>query len=147
MPRSGKSTWARQQGSPIVNPDAIRLGLHGRPFAGEAEPFVWAIAKTMVRALFLAGHDTVILDATNTTSARRADWVSRSWKRRFVIFGTPDDTMICLERAGNQYPDDPESRDGLIGAIERMAERWEGITAGELAEWEPTDIHKESCWL
>lgn len=61
LPRSGKSTWAKQQGAPVVNPDAIRLALHGQAFLQEAEPLVWVMAKYMVEALFLAGHSTVIL--------------------------------------------------------------------------------------
>ena len=32
LPRSGKTTWAREQGYPIVNPDSIRLSLHGKRF-------------------------------------------------------------------------------------------------------------------
>lgn len=100
----------------------------------------------MVRALFGAGHKRVILDATNTTAKRRDDWVSRAWKRSFRIFGTPDDLELCRTRAGSQYADDPETLQGLIGAIERMAESWEGVIAGELQEWEPTDVRKESPW-
>ena len=67
LPRSGKSIWAKKQGIPIVNPDSIRLALHGKAFILEAEDFVWTIAYTMARALFLAGHETVIIDATNIT--------------------------------------------------------------------------------
>ena len=71
LPQSGKSTWAMQQGVPVVNPDSIRLAIHGQPFIGDAEPFVWATARTMVNAMFIAGHQHVILDATNTTRKRR----------------------------------------------------------------------------
>ncbi|GAF94425.1 unnamed protein product, partial [marine sediment metagenome] len=56
LPRSGKTTWARKQGIPMVNPDSIRLALHGKAFIEEAEPMIWTIAKYMVRALFIAGH-------------------------------------------------------------------------------------------
>jgi len=84
LPCSGKSTWALQQtrryaspiyGSPIVCPDQIRLALHGQRFVAMAEPFVWAIARTMVISLFGAGHQKVILDACNTTRKRRDDWL------------------------------------------------------------------------
>jgi predicted kinase len=77
LPRSGKTTWAREQGQPIVNPDSIRLALHGQRFAAIAEPFVWAIAYLMVSALFLAGHTTVIVDATNVSKKRRDEWFTR----------------------------------------------------------------------
>lgn len=145
LPRSGKTTWAREQGLPIVNPDSIRLAIHGQPFIAQAEPFVWATAKAMVRALFLAGHDAVILDATNTTAKRRDDWISRSWRREFVIFGQPEEVReICRTRC--QAIEDAQRREGLLGAIERMAEQWEGITSGELQEWEPTAVRRQSPW-
>ena len=117
LPRSGKSTWvSKQNGIPIVNPDSIRLALHGQRFAPEAEGFVWAIAKTMTKALFLAGHDKVIIDATNTTKERRDFWKSRSWNRCFVVFTTTADT--CCNRAFLTYPD-------LQPIIEKMAKNWE----------------------
>lgn len=74
LPRSGKSTWAKRQTFPVVNPDAIRLALHGQRFYGPAEPFVWATAKLMVRSLFGAAHRKVIVDATNCTRKRRDEW-------------------------------------------------------------------------
>ena len=97
LPRSGKSTWANQQNTPIVNPDSIRLALHGQRFLPEAEAMVWAIAKYMVKALFLAGHGTVILDATNITKSRRDEWKSKDWLRCFVEIDTSAEE--CLERA------------------------------------------------
>ena len=97
LPRSGKSTWAREQGHPIVNQDAIRLALHGKPFIGLAEPFVRAIAHCMVRALFEAGHETVILDATNVTEKRRFEWVTDEWQTEWHVIETPK--SVCLERA------------------------------------------------
>lgn len=135
LPQSGKSTWAKKQGCPIVNPDSVRLGLHGKPFIGLAEPFVWAIAKVMVRALFLAGHDTVIVDATNTTRKRRDDWKSQDWKRQFQMFGGPKIKDLCLERAKGTCLDE-EHLTGLSAAIERMAEHWEPIADDEYKEHE-----------
>jgi len=118
LPRSGKSTWARQQRVPIVNPDSIRLALHGQRFYPPAEPFVWAMADLMVRALFIAGHNKVILDATNTTKSRRDKWLSVKWTTCYVLFGTEKEE--CIRRAGDDS--------GLIKVIELMhagAERME----------------------
>lgn len=117
LPRSGKTTWARKQVHPVVNPDAIRLAIHGQKFIPEAEPFVWATAKAMVRALFLAGHRTVILDATNTTRKRRDEWRSTEWATFFRCFFESVDT--CKERAVS------DGRQDLVEVIDRMAVQFE----------------------
>lgn len=123
LPRSGKTTWARRQNVPIVSPDAIRLALHGARFEVLAEPFVWAIAKTMVRALFLAGHSTVIVDATNTTKGRRDEWRSGAWRIGFKVVDTSREE--CVKRATLE-------QDGyILPVIERMAAQFEPITAAE----------------
>lgn len=135
LPRSGKSTWARDQGYPIVNPDAIRLSMHGQRFVERAEPLVWAVAKCMVRSLFTAGHRTVILDATNTTRKRRDEWRSADWGLFFKPVGTPRD--VCVERARSAGDDEIEE------VINRMAAgfeplgpdepRWPGPAVGGVA--------------
>ena len=118
LPRSGKSTWAKEQseefGCPIVNPDSIRLALYGQPFIAEGETMVWAIAKYMVTSLFLAGHTTVILDATNTTKKRRDEWLNPLWECEFKYFDTPQD--VCIERAKSI------GRVDLVYVIKQMAE-------------------------
>lgn len=114
LPRSGKSTWAQKQGYPIVNPDSIRLALHGERFIEEAEPMIWLIAKYMVKALFFAGHDTVILDATNITFERRKFWVNVQWNVFYKHFDASKE--ICIERAIK------DNREDLIPIIKKMAE-------------------------
>lgn len=126
LPRSGKSTWAIEQsqdyGIPIVNPDSIRLALHGQAFIREAEPFVWAIAKVMVSSLFLAGHDRVIVDATNTTKERRNFWADNNWELYLQVFDATKE--VCISRAK------ATEREDLIPVIERMAEKFEPIILG-----------------
>ncbi len=119
LPRSGKTTWSRQQGLPIVNPDSIRLALHGQRFEALAEPFVWAIAHVMVYALFLAGHHTVILDATNTTQKRRDEWTSKLWNVAFKVIDTPADE--CIRRAIAL------SDCSIIPIIEKMRDQFEPL--------------------
>lgn len=128
LPRSGKSTWAKKQNVPIVNPDSIRYALHGERFLSDAEPMVWVIAKYMVKSLFLAGHDVVILDATNTTKARRDEWKSKSWVREFMVVGTTKE--VCIERANS------ENDAYIIPIIEKMAAQFESI-----ADEEECDTH------
>lgn len=123
LPRSGKSTWAKQQGFPIVCPDAIRLAIHERNYIQSAEPYVWAIAKTMVQALFIAGHDIVILDATNNTRERRDAWLSDNWEVRYKYFCAPKEE--CIRRAKES------GREDIIPIIERMWLKMEGLTPQE----------------
>jgi predicted kinase len=125
LPRSGKSTWAKQQGHPVVNPDSIRLALHGHRFFAQAEPFVWAMAYSMVEALFRAGHETVIVDATHVSEKRRAAWFDRVCGPGFplsvelslqVIETSPE---VCRSRAL------AEGDHEIIPVIDRMAAEWD----------------------
>ena len=77
----------------------------------------------MVRALFLAGHTSVVVDATNTTRKRRDRWQSDEWVTRFAVFDTRKN--VCLHRAGNDEVIKP--------VIERMHRQWEPLGEGEVA--------------
>lgn len=118
LPRSGKTTRAKElsksYNAPIVSPDAIRLVLVGKAYRQESEPMVWAIAKTMVMALFEVGHSTVILDACNNTRKRREEWLG-PWEREIHFVRTPAD--ICRERARQSYDNGPQ----LVSTVDRMA--------------------------
>ncbi len=116
LPRCGKSTWARGLGVPIVCPDAIRLALTGRRWYAPIEHQTWATARTMVRALFWAGHKVVILDATNWSRRARDNFQPSpdcDWVREFVWFH--DGPERCKARARVTYPD-------LVAVIDRFAE-------------------------
>ena len=128
LPYSGKTTRARQLGYPIVCPDAIRLALHGERFLKPAEPMVWTLAHLQVRALFLAGHDRVILDAANTTRARRDEWRGHGWRTRCIFVDTSP--TQCYTRA--QLAGDAE----INGVIARMAEKLE-LPAADEPRWVP----------
>lgn len=124
LPRSGKSTWAREQDAPIVCPDSVRFALHGSVFAARAEPYVWAIAKTMVRALFISGHEIVILDATNNTRKRRLEWRDEDWRTVWRPFEAAVD--VCIERARQT------GREDIIPIIEKMGRDGEPLAGDEL---------------
>lgn len=121
LPYSGKSTEAKkmseEHNAPIVCPDTIRIAIHGCKFIPDAEWLVWGTAKVMVKALFLAGHDTVILDATNITKARRDEWRSKKWTGVWRIMETRKEE--CIERA-KAWKDDV-----ILPIIEKMAEQYE----------------------
>ncbi len=118
LPYSGKSTWARKQGCPIVSPDAVRLAVHGQRYIELAEPYVWLVARHMVQALFLAGHDRVIVDATNNTKERRDWWRSSRWQLAVQNFSV--DAQECMKRAAEEHGDDE-----IIPVIQRMAAKHE----------------------
>lgn len=117
LPRSGKSTWALKQGHPIVSADAIRLALTGFPFLKEAEDMVHSIEMYMVKSLFLAGHKTVIVDATHMKEQYRARWLCSKyqelqWNTMFQHFHT--DKKTCIKRA---IADDKEVLIPIINAM------------------------------
>jgi len=112
LPRSGKSTWAKRIGLPIVNRDAIRLALHGQPFILEAESMVTAIEDYMVKSLFLAGHETIIVDATHLNMKYIERWQNKEWDVKFKVFSVSK--AECIQRA---IHDDKEY---LIPIIEEM---------------------------
>jgi len=135
LPRSGKSTWCKktrhQLRCPIVCPDAVRLAVTGQRFVREAEPTVWMIVQYMIRALFEAGHPCVILDATNTTQARRKLWLDEArlgnyngdTAVHFVVFET--DAEECKRRAIADGMED------LVPIIDAMAAGFEPLDSIE----------------
>lgn len=117
LPRSGKSTWAKATGLPMVNRDAIRLALHGQPFLLDAEDMVTAIETYMVKSLFNAGHKNVVVDATHLKEKYRKRWEGGPWEISLKVFDEPP--HVCIDRALK------DGRGDLIPIIERMAENIE----------------------
>lgn len=123
LPRSGKTTWAKSTGLPIVSPDAIRKALHGHRFYAPSETLVWAHAVIMARSLLLGGCPKVVVDATHMTVKRRKLWLDEfPGKVSFVMIPTPLET--CLQRAAG----DP----AIQPVIRRMAEQYEPLSGDEL---------------
>ena len=126
LPRSGKGTWARKQGFTIVNPDSFRLTIYGQRYWGPGEKLVWATVFACVKALFMGGNDTIILDATNTTRAQRDQWQSDDWETYFYDGLACVSAETCKTRAiANGMPD-------LIPVIERMAGDFEPLEDDEM---------------
>lgn len=116
LPRSGKSTWAKATGLPMVNPDSIRLALYERPFIASCEDMVWTITKYMVKALFIAGHHQVILDATNIKERDRRNFYPQYnvWEQvNIIVFRASRE--LCEKRARQ------DRKDELLPVIERMS--------------------------
>lgn len=128
LPRSGKSTWAVQQGLPIVSADAIRSALYndmgeGESFLKSAEPMVWVICTLMVNALFKAGNTRVIVDNCHVKRKYRDEWQSDKWQTWFKNIDT--DWELCIGRAK------VENDEEIIPIIEKMANEFEPLEADE----------------
>lgn len=134
LPRSGKTRTAqylsKEYNAPIVCPDEVRRAIHGEEYIQSAERFIWATVHAMVKALFLAGHNVVILDACNHRRDRRADFKDEMWERVFYVVDVATD--ICVQRA--------EGNERLQKDIRRKAEKFEPIDYKEgedlYVEWQ-----------
>lgn len=116
LPRSGKSTWARLSGYPMVCPDAIRLAMYESAYIESMEPHVWAIAETTAKAAFIAGHQDVVIDATSTNIKQRDRWVRLMRKGmcdHIVFVHVWASTEDCKSRAVM------DGREDLVPVIER----------------------------
>lgn len=121
LPRSGKSTWARATGYPVVNLDSVRLALHGERFLEQAKPMVWTIGAVMAEALLWAGHDTVVVDEWNVTEAQRDRWRQVAdhavAEIEFKVFAaSPEECKRRAEALGDER---------IIPVINRMADEWD----------------------
>jgi hypothetical protein len=93
----------------------------------------------MVRALFLAGHDYVILDSTCGTREQRDMFLPSPdvvWKRYIVGVVTPAEE--CIKRAEKTYPE-------LIPVIKYMEENWEPLQDEENLKVWPIDSWPVGC--
>ena len=124
LPRCGKSTWIKKNKGEaiVVCPDEVRAKVFGHQFHLEAEGFVWAFVKSMVR-LILEQNKDVIVDATHTTYGKRSAWVNMAKdlgvKLRIVWIKTSIE--VCKRRSmkskeGNIVP---------VEVIDRMAAYFE----------------------
>lgn len=148
LPYAGKSFHLWGDGAldplvPVVSPDSIRLALHGQRFQIEAEPTVWAMVGVFIRSLFLAGHQTVIVDATHNTAKRREvylavlDTLPFTVDLEYIIFLTP--AQVCALRAravGDTH---------ILSHIARMDTNHEPVP-GFPYEAYPVAVDDDSTW-
>ena len=96
---------------------------------------VWPLMRYLVTALFLAGHDYVLLDGTNVKKRRRDQWISPKWQRKFLV--SPLDAYECQQRADKIQ--DPILREQLQDSVYRAVQDYEEVdelTEGEIIPWE-----------
>jgi hypothetical protein len=134
LPFASKTTKALSLGHPVINPDAVRMALHGKHYAPEGEGMTWTVCRYMTHALFNAGHHTVVLDGTNTKRRRRDQWISPKWERKFLV--SPMDAYDCQQKVDEI--EDEVLREQIKESISRMAVDFEEVEPeeGTLLDWD-----------
>jgi len=101
LPRSGKSTWIKEnaKNDVIVCPDRIRKLIFGHQFHKDAEDFVWAYAKGMAKLLLEQGKN-VLIDATNLNYPTRDQWyrIANSYNAKIRVVWIKTSLKECKER-------------------------------------------------
>lgn len=118
LPRSGKSTWVKenQMGRAVVSANDLRLLVYGERFNSEKEPEMWKTREIALRMLMKYGV-SITIDETNTTKKRRQPIIQLANEYGYKVFACVISTSkeICIERAKAL------NDDGIIPTIERMA--------------------------
>lgn len=125
LPRSGKSTWSRSQGYPVISYDAMRSALVGHFQEHESIPMINALLIYSIKALFLSEHDVVIFDSTSHLKSQRDKW-SSIFNCKFKYFNTPPSE--CMERAKLT------NKEYLIPKIIEMSKEFEFLDSTEI-QW------------
>lgn len=117
LPGSGKSTWAREQGLPILSSDDVRVLLTGDEDNQNVHKQVFAALRFLLRQRLAIGMPVTAIDATNLMPKFRRDWIAIARKfgaqAEAVFFDVP--VEICHQRN--------RDRDRVVdpAVIDRMA--------------------------
>jgi predicted kinase len=128
LPRSGKSTWVKENrfGRPVVSADDLRLLVYGERFNAEREAEMWKARGIALKMLMKYGV-SLIIDETNTTKKRRKPIVDLAreygYKAVAVVVNTSKDE--CIQRATSNWDE------AIIPTIERMAAQFEPVGQDE----------------
>jgi len=161
LPGSGKSTFRKQVvarmaagSSPvIINPDQLRLDIHGRPFDPAHEPAVWSTVYRMARGALESGAN-LLVDATNLNRRRRrpfiqlaAEFGAAAWAIFFDV-----GLSLALRRNSRRAHPVPAPRIRDMAQWLEPPSRDEGLNAvavltKETGEWTlkldpPYDVHR-----
>ena len=142
LPKSGKTSWALEQGYPVVNTQAVLNVLFEKLSASGVAHIRYFQPNLLVNSLFKAGHRVVILDDCNLTKKGREKWYSPDdWTRHFALFyeATKED---CVKRSRGV------GEEGTASKILRLDGEREDIREDELKEGESFSVIRElSVWL
>jgi len=74
LPGSGKEIWAKTQGLPVIDVEAIKDQLTPLNQRGKKEAEVLNYVQRLIHSLFISGNPVVILLAENLTQKDREFW-------------------------------------------------------------------------
>lgn len=123
LPGSGKSTYAKTLGCPIVSSDAVRAELYGNESIQGSAHEVFNIVHKRINDYLREGKSCVY-DATNLSIKNRNPWPNIPECRKVaIVVDTP--YAQCLERNATRKRKVPEN------VIARMAKKFQMPTAKE----------------
>jgi len=87
LPGSGKETWAKTQGLPVIDVEVIKDQLTPLNQRSKKEAEVLNDVQRLIHSLFISGNPVVILLAENLTQKDREFWKNDSeWQTNFREF-------------------------------------------------------------
>ena len=126
IPGSSKSTWAKsQKGFEIVCPDEIRKELTGTISDQSQNAKVWQIASQRVIE-FLKDGKNVILDATNTTTKGRTQFLKNIpndliYQKQAIVFDvSPEDAKKRIKKDLEDGKDRSNVPDDVIDRMHKQ---------------------------
>ncbi|MDZ4798239.1 MAG: AAA family ATPase [Bryobacteraceae bacterium] len=110
LPGSGKSTWARQQGTAVISTDDIRFLLSDDASNQLIHSHVFATVRFLLRRRLELRRPVTYLDATNATRQERRAYIRLGQmfdaSVEAIFFDTP--LEVCKERNRNRERVVPE---------------------------------------
>jgi len=128
LPRSGKSTWARQSGFVVVDRDEVGRALikydeRTNPFCLSKWEKLFDFMLIMIDALFAAGHNTIVLDYSNIIKQYRDAWKSDEWETEYRVFTASKEE--CLRRTDRESTIERINADYEICDVQEIkGEQW-----------------------
>lgn len=100
LPGSGKSTYARAHGLPVISSDDLRQLLLDDATEQSQNRRIFGLLRQLIRMRFEMGRPLTVLDATNLTARERRPWLRMAEMygvaAEAVYFTTPAE--VCKQR-------------------------------------------------
>jgi len=98
LPYSGKETWAKKQGLPVIDLEVVKGQLSQTPSnsnqRSKKETEVLTYTKQLIQSLFVSGNPVVILLAENLSQKDRDFWLDEAWDTRYKEFKTTEQQAL-----------------------------------------------------